>query len=190
MVLNINTMKKIFVITSLVFVLLFQTYSIGGAYGELGLMNSTMEDGISNQLESASTGGIADLALNASNFKFKDIIAEGKSTLLNVLDIKPNTPIKYNTIDCLHGSFWQLGPIISEVNCDKIGVIGQGETVLVNNKTMHRDTPAVASSLLTAVSQGIEKPIRFCFMFEEGTGTVSGHSIGTIDCAKLSVLYK
>lgn len=176
-------MKKIFIITSLVFVLLFQTYSIGGAYGELRLMNSTMEDDISNQLESASTGGIADLALNASNFKFKDIIAEGKSTLLNVLDIKPNTPIKYNTIDCLHGSFW--GPTITEVNCDKIGVIGQGETVLVNNKTTYRNTPAVASSLLTAVSQGIEKPISFCFMFQEGTGTVS-----TTDCARLYVLYK
>ncbi|HJS63375.1 MAG TPA: hypothetical protein VJ767_00785 [Nitrososphaeraceae archaeon] len=178
--------------TSLVFVLLFQTYSMGGAYGELGLMNSTIEADISNQLESASAGGIADLAVNASNFKFKDIIAEGKSTLLNVLDIKPNTPIKYNTIDCLLGTYWFLpeGASISEVNCDKIAVIGHGETVLVNNQTTYRNTPTVASSLLTAVSQGIEKPIRGCFLFQESPAMVSGYHISTLDCGKLNVLYK
>lgn len=191
-------MKKVFLtlgITSIL-VLLVQNYSMSEIYAITEESNTTMnidadellESGIKgNTLEGAALG----LVENATDaFKFDEIIAEGKSTLLRVSEIEPNTPIKYNTITCLMTQSWSTGSV-SEHMCDAFGVITVGENIMVNNNTQYIATPAVSSSLLTAISQGIEKRIDYCFVHRPTSmSSFEGMSeISTVNCHNLYVLY-
>jgi hypothetical protein len=110
--------------------MLFQTYSVSGIYATKEESNATMDIDKSNLSEESAFISVVG---NVSNPKFNDIILEGKSTLLNVLDINPNAPIKYNIITCLDGKIYLDinggGPMgdfsekfVNEVNCNNIGV--------------------------------------------------------------------
>lgn len=165
-------------ITSIL-VMLFQTYLISGIYAINEKTNTTMDIDTANLTESAAIGVAGDVA---SIYKFKEIIAEGKSTLLNVLDIKPNTLIKYNTIACLYGPIQtSVSFSVEEMACDKIGVIEEGFFT-------DRKTPAVSLSLLAALNQGIEKPITSCYRYSPTSEDRT--LISTLDCHHLFILYK
>jgi len=189
-------------ITSIL-IMLLQTYSVSGIYAINEESNATMDIDKSNLPEESAFISVVG---NVSNPKFNDIILEGKSTLLNVLDIKPNAPIKYNIITCLAGKIYSDinggGPIgdisekfVNEVNCNNIGVIEDGGYSNVNTTYRH-NTPAVSSSLLTAVSQGIEKPITTCYFHAQqgapGNAPLPEEMdrIQIVDCDLLYILYK
>jgi hypothetical protein len=168
---------------TLILIMLLGTYLISGIYAINEDKNTTIDIETSSQPDSAAIGvvgaAIGVVGNATSEYKFEDIIAEGKSTFLNVQDIKPNTVIKYNKIACIDGLFSAQNA--REVRCEDIGVIG-GEDVL--------GTPKVASSLLSAVSEGIEKPIIACFYHAPKSEMSVGASIITaVKCGMLFIVY-
>jgi hypothetical protein len=126
---------------------------------------------------------------NATSFKFKDIISEGKTSLLNVLDIKPNTVIKYNTTACFqtighdHVSF-------DEIPCEDFVVFTGSQQI--NNTTKLNLTQANAFSLPTAINQGIEKPIHLCYMgqYSEFEGDYGAAFLKSFPCEDILIAYK
>jgi hypothetical protein len=182
-------MRKIFIIPLIVSIIVFsfQTFPISGIYAVNEESNVTMD------MESTIISESIALAVDSKNIpqsKFNEIIAEGKSTLLNVMEIEPNTPIEHSTITCL--MFSEDSSYASEMYCDKIVVFGAGEEFTdVNNKTKYRATPTVSSSLLTAINEGIEKRIQLCYAYRLlGPGTSEPTQLSTIPCNQLYILYK
>src|SRR5687768_2036283 len=96
-----KTMKYYFITIgiSLFLFISTQTHSVSGINGnDINATESSINT--SNKLETESLDMIGNVT---SNSKFFDMISEGKTTFLNVKNIKPNTIIKPNTVTCFSG---------------------------------------------------------------------------------------
>lgn len=164
------------------------TYGINGDSGINATENADTNDQIDteNQLESASMGMVGNELLDTDNqaesaslgvvgnegsitSKFVDIISEGKTILLNVLNIKPNTTIKHSALTCLEAT----NNYLEEFDCNRLIVFGKNESAPINS--IESNGPVTSAKLLTVLDEGIDKPISFCGYLSTGMKIYKGN---------------
>ena len=153
-------------------------------YGISNDINATVSIDSIDQLEARDS----DMEVNANNFtsSLKEMISEGKTTLLSVLDIKPNTTINHNTLACLYGK----GDLLSEINCESLIVFGTNDFEAINS--IDSKGPISFANVVTVVNEGIDKWVNACG--QTYTETLSTNQTNTyiekIDCNYLYIAYK
>ncbi len=142
-------------------------------------------------LERDSLNHVGNTTLDSSFF---DMISEGKIKFLSLNNIKPNTIIKPNAISCFSGDDggYTSGStsddtriFIQERNCDNIIVFENNETD--GKDSIRSQHPINSSKLLTALEEGIERPISSCVIgiLNEGWVDLKG-----VKCENLFIAYK
>jgi hypothetical protein len=187
---------------SLILFMSIQTYSIYGINGNE--TNTTESIASGDQLETNELGYVQaeagvngdslNIGENASLYSnFFDMISEGKTTFLNVLNIKPNTIINPTALTCFKGegggyysgSDMRQLIFIEEQDCDNVIVFEKNDTY--GKDSIRSQHPVISSKILTALQEGIERPISACVIgtLEEGWVDLEG-----VNCEKLYIAYK
>ena len=147
--------------------------------------------GLVTGLERDSLKRVGNTTLDSSFF---DMISEGKTKFLSLNNIKPHTIIKPNAISCFSGYDGEYTSgrtsddtsiFIQERNCDNIIVFEKNETE--GKDSIQSQNPINSSKLLTALEEGIEKPISGCVIgiLDEGWVDLEG-----VKCEYLFIAYK
>jgi hypothetical protein len=142
------------------------------------------------ELQPDSLNRVGNTTLDSSFF---DMISEGKTKFLSVDNIKPHTIIKPNTISCFSGNDGDYTSgstiddtrILQERNCDNIIVFEKNETE--GKDSIRSQDPINSSKILTALEEGIDKPISSCAIgiLDEGWVDLKG-----VKCDNLFIAYK
>ncbi len=116
--------------------------------------------------------------------------SNGKIIFLNVLNIKPNMPIQYNSLACfssLNTPEYGKGIEMREIPCDNLIVFGVNEESLAN--TILSNGPVLSSLLLNALDEGFGKRISACAIFTIDSESEQSR-LQNIDCHSLFIAYK
>jgi len=146
--------------------------------------------GLVTRLEPDSLNRVGNTTLDSSFF---DMISEGKTKFLSVNNIKPHTIIKPNAISCFSGNDGDYTSgstiddtrLLQERNCDNIIVFEKNETE--GKDSIRSQDPINSSKILTALEEGIDKPISSCAIgiLDEGWVDLKG-----VKCDNLFIAYK
>jgi hypothetical protein len=103
-----------------------------------------------------------DIVGNTTSYSdFIGMVSEGKTTFLNVLNIKPHTIIKPNVIACFYMEDEEGSTIdMVEIDCDTTIVFEKNETYAIDS--IRSQNPINSSIISTSIQEGIEKPISAC----------------------------
>jgi hypothetical protein len=175
------------------FFLSIQTYSIYGINGNE--TNTTESIASGDQFETNELGDVQDVGVIekyfdsigniTSNNNFKDMILEGKTIFLNVLNIKPNSPINHSVLTCfIEGE----NKYLFEFNCDQIIVFGKNELNEESINSIKSNSTISSAKISTVVNEGIDKSISACRIIDNKANYTSS-TLEIFDCRSIFIAY-